>query len=60
MEQTTLKTILDLTNKCKSYETALEIILNMCKRDTYIKDDDIRLICETVLDVKEGNEDVCV
>lgn len=60
MEQATLKTILDLANRCKSYETALEIILNMCKRDTYIKDEDIRLICETVLGTKEGNEDVCV
>lgn len=57
MEETTMKTLLELSHKCQSYNTALEIIMNMCKRDKYLTVDNVLLICETVL--KEGNEDEC-
>lgn len=40
----------------KIYRTALEIILAMCERDNYLRDEDVKLICETVLKEK-GDED---
>ena len=45
----------------QKYETALEIILNMCKKDGYVNADAIVLICETVLkaDKESGDCDAC-
>ena len=40
------------------YKTALEIILAMVERGSYVRDEDIRLICETALQ-ERGNEDEC-
>ena len=44
-----MKMLLELSHKCQSYRTALEIIMNMCKRDKYLSVDNVLLVCETVL-----------
>lgn len=33
----------------KAYKIALEIILNMCKKENYMNTENIKLVCETVL-----------
>ena len=38
------------------YETALEIILNLCTKDRYPSTEDIKLICETALKEREEKE----
>ena len=38
------------------YKTALEIILAMVERGSYVRDEDIRLICETALKESEDKE----
>lgn len=58
IEQATLTEFLKLANRCQAYRTGLEILMNMCKRDTFVRLEDVLSVCETVL--KEGNEDVCV
>lgn len=40
----------------KAYKMALEIILNMCKEESYINTKNIKLVCETVL--KKDTEDL--
>ena len=41
----------------QAYKTALEIILAMCDRDSYLKGEDVKLICETVLKESGGGEE---
>lgn len=46
----------------QAYKTALEIILNMCKKENYINTEYITLVCETALKdstVEDGGVDVC-
>jgi len=38
----------------KAYKTVLEIILKMCEKDAYPSTETIKLMCETVLDIKTG------
>lgn len=38
------------------YKTALEIILAMVEKENYMRVDDIKLICETVLKESEDKE----
>ncbi len=41
------------------YKTALEIILAICEKSSYVRDEDIRLICKTALETDcEDEEDV--
>ena len=40
------------------YKTALEIILAMCESDNYLRDEDVKLICETALKGEKENENV--
>lgn len=41
----------------QAYKTALEIILAIVESKSYVRDEDIKLICETVLK-REDEEDV--
>ena len=36
----------------KAYKTVLEIILKMCEKDSYLNTDNIKLMCETVLNIE--------
>jgi hypothetical protein len=43
----------------KVYKSALEIILEFCKEDSYSTTKNIKLVCETVLKKKTEDSDCC-
>ncbi len=42
----------------KAYKMALEVIWNMCKKETYMNTENIKIVCETALknDTEELNK----